>query len=185
MTMEHIAPHTTPPISIRAGRYRLDPARTRVSFSAKKFGLFTIRGTMDVVDGTFTAATPLEQSSLHAVLAADSFRTPMAKRDEHVKGKSLLDAAAYPLVEFDSTAVATVVGGWEIRGLLSVHGTVAPAVLSLTAASAQGDLVHVDAAGRIDRRAFGVTGMRAAASRHIDVRIEAVGTPVSGRPQPG
>jgi polyisoprenoid-binding protein YceI len=178
MTMEHIAQRSAG--TIRPGRYRLEPGSTTVAFSAKKFGLFTIRGTIEVVEGTLTVASPLELSSLHALLAADTFRTPMGKRDEHVKGKALLDVATYPFIEFDSTAVTAVDGGWEVRGLLSVHGTVAPAVLGVLAASAESGRVRISAAARVDRRAFGVTGMRVAAASYVDVQIEAVGVPAGG-----
>ncbi len=37
--------------------------------------------------------------------------------------------------------------------------------------------MRVEAKTRIDRRAFGVTRPRAAASAHVDVTMEAVGTP--------
>jgi hypothetical protein len=56
---------------------------------------------------------------------------------------------------------------------------VAPAVLSVTAAFEEGAGVHVGATTRVDRRAFGVTRMRAAASSRVDVRIEAVGVPLA------
>jgi polyisoprenoid-binding protein YceI len=166
-------------LPIPTGRYRLHPELSTVAFTAKKFGLFTIRGTLRLESGTFTVAGPPERSRLHAVLVADSFRTPMAKRDEHVKGPKLLDVAAYPRIEFDATDVVPGPGGnWEVRGLLSVHGQVAPALLTVTSASAEGALVRVRATAEVDRRAFGVTAMRAAASSQIVVAIEAVGTPV-------
>jgi polyisoprenoid-binding protein YceI len=149
-----------------------------VSFSAKKFGVFTVNGSMGLVEGTFTVAAPIDRSSLHAVLAADSFRTPMANRDKHVKGKSLLDVEAHPLIEFDSTSIAPVVTGWEVHGLLTAHGTVAPAVLAVIEASEKGGRVRVTALARVDRRSVGVKGMRAAASACIEVRIEAVGVRV-------
>jgi polyisoprenoid-binding protein YceI len=38
--------------------------------------------------------------------------------------------------------------------------------------------VRLEATAVVDRRQFGVTAMRAAASSHIQLRIEAVGTPV-------
>jgi polyisoprenoid-binding protein YceI len=162
-----------------SGRYRLHPELSTVAFTAKKFGVFTIRGTMRVESGTFTVASPLEHSRLHAVLSADSFRTPMAKRDEHVKSPKLLDAASYPRIEFDSTEVAPGPDGtWEVRGLLAVHGQVAPAVLAVTSARTEGALVRVCATAQVDRRVFGVTAMRGAASSRVDIVIEAVGTPV-------
>jgi len=59
-----------------------------------------------------------------------------------------------------------------------VHGQVAPASLTVTTASTDGALVRFRATARIDRRAFGVTALRAAASSMLDLEIEAVGTPV-------
>jgi polyisoprenoid-binding protein YceI len=166
-------------LPVPTGRYRLHPELSTVAFTAKKFGVFTIRGTMRVESGTFTVTGPLEHSTLHAVLAADSFKTPMAKRDEHVKSPTLLDAATYPRIEFDSTeVVAAPEGTWEVRGLLAVHGQVAPVVLTITSASIEDALLHVRATAQVDRRAFGVTALRAAASSMINVEIEAVGTPV-------
>jgi polyisoprenoid-binding protein YceI len=165
--------------AIPAGRYRLDPELTTVSFTAKKFGIFTITGTMVLAAGTFRVARPIEQSSLHAVLAADSFRTPMANRDTHVKSRTLLDVATYPRIEFDSTEVVGWPTGWEVRGLLRVHGTVAPVALTVTMAAPEGSMVRLNAVARVNRRDFGITRMRFAASSTVDVRIEAVGLPVA------
>jgi polyisoprenoid-binding protein YceI len=65
-----------------------------------------------------------------------------------------------------------------VRGLLAVHGQVVPTVLTVTWASTEGALVRVRATARVDRRAFGVTAMRAASSSVINIVIEVVGTPV-------
>jgi polyisoprenoid-binding protein YceI len=163
-------------IALTPGRYRLDRSLTSVRFSARKFGVFTIRGSIGVVAGDFTVGERLEDSALHVVLDAATFRTPMAKRDEHVQGSTLLDVARFPSMEFDSTEVTRTAGGWEIRGLLTVHGETAPSTLALIAARQEGALLRADAMTRVDRRAFGVTRLRAAASAHVDVTIEAVGT---------
>ncbi len=98
--------------------------------------------------------------------------------DEHVKGPKLLDAAGYPRLEFDSTAVVRGAHGWEIEGLLGVHGHMALAVLTVTSATQEASLIRVAATATVDRRAHGVTARRVAASSRIEVRIEAVGTPV-------
>ena len=184
MTIENTAKvgQAAPPragLPIPTGRYRLHPELSTVGFTAKKFGVFTIRGTIRLESGAFTVGSPPEQSRLHAVLSADSFKTPMAKRDKHVTSPKLLDVAAYPRVEFDSTEVVPGPDGtWEVRGLLAVHGQVAPVTLTVTSASSEGALVRVRATALVDRRVFGVTAMRAAASSHITIAIEAVGTPV-------
>jgi polyisoprenoid-binding protein YceI len=169
---------TTTAVVLVPGRYRLDRSLSAVRFSAQKFGVFTVRGSVGVVSGEFTVAERLEESTLHAVLDAATFRTPMAKRDEHVQGNRLLDVARFPSMEFDSTDIARTAGGWEIRGLLTVHGEMAPVVLTVRSARQEGALVRVDATTRVNRRAFGVTRLRAAASSLIDVTIEAVGAPI-------
>ena len=183
MTIDDVTTEqATAPIPV--GRYRLVPEMTTVSFSAKKFGLFTITGTMSLSSGTFTVAREIENSSLHAVLAADTFRTPMANRDRHVKGATLLDVATYPTMTFDSTELTPTTAGWAVRGLLAVHGNVAPVVLTVTAASWEGGVARLSGAAQIDRREFGVTGMRLAASARVDIRIAALGTPVGAPPGP-
>ena len=147
MTIEETAQRPAE-IALPPGRYRIHPELTSVSFSAKKFGVFTIRGTMGLASGAFTVTTPLEHSTLHAVLAADTFTTPMTKRDEHVKGSTLLDTATFPYIEFDSTTVVPTPMGWEVNGLLSVHGQVKPAVLAVTEASLEGGLARITARAR-------------------------------------
>ena len=169
---------TSAQVDVPTGRYTLHPELSTIAFTARKLGLFTIRGTMRLVSGTFTVASPLERSTLHAVLATDSFATPMRKRDEHVKGPKLLDSATYPRMEFDSTEIAAAGDGWEIRGLLTFHGKVVPVVLGVHTATFGGGLARVGAEARIDRRDFGVTAQRAAASSLIQVQIEAVGSPL-------
>jgi polyisoprenoid-binding protein YceI len=170
-------PHASHPIP--TGRYRLHPELTMVMFSAKKLWVFTIRGTMQLESGAFTVASPLERSTLHAVLAADTFTTPMRKRDEHVKSATLLDAATYPRIEFDSTEVVVQPdGALAVRGLLAVHGRVEPSVLTVTSSSLEAGLVGFRATASVDRRAFGVTARPGVASALIKIQISAVGSPV-------
>jgi polyisoprenoid-binding protein YceI len=179
MTIDNARTPTGTPtdVVLTPGRYTLDRRLTTIGFSARKFGVFTIRGSIGVVSGEFMVSERLEESTLHAVLDAATFRTPMAKRDEHVQGGTLLDVARFPSMEFDSTEVAHTARGWEIRGLLTIHGQVAPAVLDVTSARQEGALVRIAALARVNRRAFGVTRQRAAASSWVDVTMEAVGAP--------
>jgi polyisoprenoid-binding protein YceI len=81
-----------------------------------------------------------------------------------VQGNTLLDVARFPSMEFDSTEVARTPGGWELRGLLTVHGEMAPAVLVVTSARQEGARLRVTASARVDGRRFGVTRMQVAAS---------------------
>jgi polyisoprenoid-binding protein YceI len=167
---------TLPRTTLPPGRYRLDPDATIVHFSARKFGLFTIRGTMRLTEGEFMVADHVEGSTLRAVLAADSFKTPMAKRDEHVKSASLLDVATFPTIVFESTEVLPSPAGMAVEGKLTVHGRTKKATLQISDLNEESGTARVRATVQVDRRQFGVTKMRAAASAIVKVEIEAVGT---------
>ena len=134
---------------------------------------------MQLASGSFNVTSPLEHSTLTAVLAADTFTTPMRKRNEHVKSATLLDVATYPTIEFDSTEVALRPdGAFSVRGLLAVHGQVQPSVLTVTSSSLEAGLVGLRATASVNRRAFGVTARPGVASALIDIQIEAVASPV-------
>ncbi len=178
MTIEDIAQRPAP-VAFPAGRYRLDPHHSTVAFAAKKLSLFTVRGTMGIASGEFVVGTPLERSRVHVVVSAGTFATPMAKRDEHVKGSTLLDVETYPHIEFTSTEVVPGSGAWEIRGTLTIHGQSAPATLSVTTTAVEDTgLVRVSAQTDVDRRLFGVSAKRLVVSPVLSVRIEAVGVPL-------
>ncbi len=163
------------------GTYRLVPEATTVRFSARKLGLFTIRGSLALTDGSFTVADPLGGSTVHAVLAAASFRTPMAKRDEHVKAEKLLDVDRYPTIEFTGSGVGQSPGGWSVPGTLLVHGQSRPVALTVEELSQDDASVRIRAVAQVDRNDFGVTAMRVAAGPKVDVVIEAVAARLDGR----
>jgi polyisoprenoid-binding protein YceI len=169
--------HLDSPIALQPGEYQLDPQASAVRFEARKFGLFTIRGTMRLTSGTISIADPIEASTVQAVLAADTFLTPMKKRDEHVKGPRLLDVGQYPTIEFHSTQVSRVGSAMEVRGLLTVHGTTRPAALMIAEFRSSGLGLVVMATAAVDRREFGVTAMRGAAAPMISLTIEVAGGP--------
>lgn len=171
------ADQATRPIgaSIPVGRYRLEPAASSLRFTAKKLGLFTIRGTMQIEQGEFTIAAPLERSTLKAAISAASFKTPMAKRDEHVKSARLLDVVSYPIIEFRSETVHQSGSGWELIGPLSVHGRTQEVTLSVSDASLEDDCIRVRARAHVNRHDFGVTGLKFIAGPVIDISLEVVG----------
>jgi polyisoprenoid-binding protein YceI len=164
--------HTVP--GLVPGTYRLVPEATTVRFSARKLGLFTIRGSVMLTSGSFTVADPLGGSTVHAVLAAASFRTPMDKRDEHVKGEKLLDVEHYPTMEFTGSGVSHGPDGWSVPGTLVVHGQSRPLALAVQELSQDDASIRIRALAQVDRNDFGVTGVRLAAGPKVDVVIDAV-----------
>ena len=118
---------------------------------------------------------------MHAVLAAASFRTPMDKRDEHVKDEKLLDVAQYPTIEFTGTGVSRSPDGWSVPGTLQVHGQSRPLALTVQDLSLDDTSVRIRAVAQVDRNDFGVSAMRVAAGPGVDVVIEAVAARLDAR----
>jgi polyisoprenoid-binding protein YceI len=169
-----------------AGRYRIDPDRSAVSFATRHlFGLAPVHGTFALRDGIIDIARPLEASRVEARVAVSSFRTGNPARDAAVLSARLLDAAAYPTIAFTATALteeqalieeqALAEGDrqWRVRGDLEVRGVSRPLV------SADGPVLTAAARLTVDRYAFGITGYRGLAARRlvVDLRLVAVKDP--------
>src|ERR1700753_4274204 len=108
------APGQLPP-----GRYRIDPARSAVTFTTRPlFGLAPVRGTLALRAGTVHVAAPVTGSPASARAATASFQSGSAARDAAVLSPRLLDATACPSLTFTSTGFGPAEGGprqWRVR----------------------------------------------------------------------
>jgi polyisoprenoid-binding protein YceI len=145
-----------------------------VVFSARKFGIFTIRSTMAVTEGEIRVGSRLEDSSARVTLDATSFTTPVRKRDEHVKGPRLLDVVRHPEIAFRSTELAMVDGKWIVGGVLVCHGAERRVDLDVDSLVPSGDTLVNRAASTLDRREFGVRAMKLVASSLLRIEVEVV-----------
>ena len=109
----------TSPLS---GVYTIDPAHTRVGFSARHAMVTTVRGQFGTFEGTasFDAENPAA-SSAQVVIQAASIDTGSADRDGHLRSADFFDAETYPEIRFASTAAKLVdAETWERSGALSI-----------------------------------------------------------------
>ncbi len=101
-------------------------------------------------------------------------------------GKSQLDAAQYPTIEFRlSSAVAVDPGHWDIGGDLRLHGRVQPLHFRVTVQMASSDTVRISGRVTIQQSAFGIHPYRMffGAVRNqdaVDIIFDLVGTRHSG-----
>ncbi|MFJ3307506.1 YceI family protein [Streptomyces sp. NPDC086549] len=111
----------------------MDPARSSITFTTRHmFGLGKVNGTFDLGSASITITEPVTDSSAHAVVDADSFRTDAPRRDEHVRSEAFLDTARHPAITFESTRVDRGEAGvWTVEGLLTVRGHRAPVRLTV------------------------------------------------------
>ena len=93
-----------------ATTWKLDPAHTDITFSAKHMVITTVRGTFGDVDGTFEIddATPTAARGEIRVKTA-SISTGFAARDTHLRSADFFDVEQFPeiVVRFDGAEART------------------------------------------------------------------------------
>lgn len=167
------------------GNWQLDPYHTQVEFSAKHFGMMTVRGHFAEVTTTADIDPDHpETSSVQATIQAASIRTHNETRDNDLRSPNFLDTDKYPVITFTSTGVqAAGSGQYTLAGDLTVKGTTRPVSLTvtkygeLTDPGMMGHRISYGARSQISRTDFGVgTDMvldgRLVVSNEIQIFIE-------------
>ncbi len=110
--------------------WKLDPAHTVVSFTAKHMMITKVRGIFKDVTGSidFDEANPAA-SSVSVVIPAATIETGMPKRDDHLRSADFLDSANFPTLTFTSRSIAPQGDRWAISGDLTIRGVTRPLVL--------------------------------------------------------
>jgi polyisoprenoid-binding protein YceI len=161
--------------TLPAGDYRIDPARSTVTFTTRHvFGLASVRGTLRLRDGHLHVAEPPAESSAQATISVTSFDTGNSLRDNTVRSAQYLDAEAHPAIVFASTGLEDADGHWVLHGSLTVRGLTRGIEVRIDAAKTEGSGVRVGATGRVDRYEFGVTKMKGMTGRWLTVRLDLV-----------
>jgi polyisoprenoid-binding protein YceI len=161
-----------------AGPYRLDPARSTVSFHTRHlFGLAAVTGTMRVISGSVDLDPATPSGSLAVTIGATSFETGHPQRDRDVKSTRFLDVEQFPDLIFRATTLAHDSANWTLPGKLTVKGVTQPVTLDVRSVTMVGPGFQARATARIDRYAFGVTAAKGMAARYLDVELNAVAEP--------
>ncbi len=105
-----------------AGDYVLDPAHTRVGFSARHAMVTKVRGQFDEFEGTaYVDTDDPADSTVTVTIQAASVNTGQAQRDGHLKTPDFFDIENYPEIRFVSTAVLRDGTEWSITGDLTIN----------------------------------------------------------------
>jgi polyisoprenoid-binding protein YceI len=115
------------------GRWTIDPVHSAVTVTARHLGMASVNGSVGDFSGTIEIAEPVELSTVHAVMRADSIDTGNKVRDDHMRSPDFLDVAGYPQIEYAGTSVTPRSGDrWTVEGNLTLRGTTKPVPLDLT-----------------------------------------------------
>ncbi len=114
----------TTALSDISGAYTIDPAHTRLGFSARHAMVTKVRGQFGEFTGeaTVDAATPAN-SSVRVNIKTNSITTGNADRDAHLKSADFFGAEENPEITFVSTQVTRDGSDWIITGDLTIKGT--------------------------------------------------------------
>lgn len=104
-----------------AGNWRVDPARSYVSFAARAAGR-PVHGRMPLA-GRVLIAEPIEDSTAWLAAKAAQVSTGSHVLDRQLAGPTFLDAGPFPEISFRSELLAWVPTGWRAVGRLQVKGT--------------------------------------------------------------
>ena len=146
-----------------SGDWDLDPAHTRIGFSAKHAMVATVRGAFNEVTGRLHADfdNP-ELSTAEVSLKVASVDTRNEDRDNHLRSADFFDAEKWPEIVFRSTRIEEVGdNALVVSGDLTIRDVTKSITIPIEFTGAQVDAFGALRAGfegtrRIDRREFGL-----------------------------
>jgi polyisoprenoid-binding protein YceI len=165
--------------------WQLDPMHTQVEFSAKHFGMMTVRGNFrDVQTSGQVDPDNLAASSLEATIDVASLTTNNPQRDNDLRSSYFLELDKYPTITFRSKTIAAAgKDQFELTGDLTVKGITKPVTLKVQRYGEinderMGHRVAFSAEGQINRKDFGMefdmlADNRLVVSHEIKIYIEA------------
>src|SRR4051794_7778929 len=106
-----------------AGDYTIDPAHSRLGFSARHAMVATVRGAFTDFTGTahVDTANPAD-SKVEVSIVANSISTGNEQRDGHLLSGDFFESEKFPNITFTSTDVTRDGEEWTITGDLTIKG---------------------------------------------------------------
>lgn len=111
-------------LAIAADEYDYDLVHSSVSFKARHLDISWIHGRFNDVSGKFSLdREDPSRSTFSLTIKTDSVDTANKARDEHLRQPDYFDTRQFPTIEFKSTRVKAIKGGYEVTGDFTMHGT--------------------------------------------------------------
>jgi polyisoprenoid-binding protein YceI len=109
--------------TIAADEYAYDPVHSSISFKARHLDISWIHGRFNEAEGKFALdrESPTK-SKFELSIKADSVDTANKMRDDHLRQPDYFDTKQFPTINFKSTSVKALEGGYEVTGDFTMHG---------------------------------------------------------------
>jgi polyisoprenoid-binding protein YceI len=164
--------------------WQIDPMHAQVEFSAKHFGMMTVRGHFNEINATgeIDPANPAA-SQVEVTINVSSLTTNNAQRDNDLRSSYFLELEKYPTVTFRSTSIqGSNPDQFTMTGDLTVKGITKPLTLQVhrygeVNDARMGHRIAYSAEGEINRKDFGMefdmlADNRLVVSHEIKINIE-------------
>ena len=116
-----------------AGNYTIDPMHTSIGFEIQHMGLSKVQGRFDDKAGKIVADPgDLSRCSVSFTAQTASVDTNVAPRDADLKSANFFDAAKYPAMSFQSTAIRKAGNHYVADGLLTIKDQTHPVSIPFT-----------------------------------------------------
>ena len=118
---------STPSPAGISGDYTLDPAHTRIGFSARHAMVTKVRGAFTEFEGNaHVDADNPPNSSVRVTIQTASLATGNDQRDGHLRSADFFDVETYPEITFVSTEVKRDGTDWTVAGDLTINEVTKP-----------------------------------------------------------
>ena len=142
-----------------AGRWDVDPAQSRVGFTAKTmWGLVGVKGHFHRYTGSLEVDEHGSRGTLE--IESASLDTKLGMRDNHLRSGDFFAADEHPKVTFTINSIATEGDGVEIDGDLVIKGKPVHLHLPVTVGGDGRERLLLTASATIERAAAGMTWNR-------------------------
>lgn len=146
-----------------SGDWDIDPAHSRIGFSAKHAMVTNVRGAFNDVTGNLHVDfDDPDRSTAEIVLQVASIDTRNAQRDEHLRSADFFDVEQWPEIVFRSNRIEEVAdNALVVSGDLTIRDVTKPITIPIEFTGAHTDATGALRAGfegtrRVDRREFGL-----------------------------
>lgn len=145
--------------------WNLDPAHSSADFKVRHMMISNVKGSFRGLKGVLTLdqANPAN-SSVKASADVSTLATGDEQRDAHLKSADFFDAAKYPEITFQSTAVKSLGGDeFQVTGDLTMHGTTKSVTFAVEDLGQPGKdpwgnlRIGLTAMAKLNRKDFGLT----------------------------
>lgn len=148
--------------TLQTGTWGIDPTHSVISLSIRHLVAAKVRGTFRSFSGTIEIGDTAETSSVAVSIDAAGVDTGVEDRDGHLRSPDFLDVENHPQIEFASTGVRAVSGGYEVDGSLTIRGVRNPVMLAMSYLGLVTDpwgneKALFTATARVDREQWGLT----------------------------